>query len=63
MLDIGAIDAKIVQLSIRVGRKLLDYRPIDATLTKVTPEEGKVHSGLHLIGDGECGPGDLFVGR
>jgi hypothetical protein len=63
MFDIGAVDAEIVQLSIRIGREFLDHLPIDATLAEVTPDEGKVHRSLHLIGDGEWGPDDLSVGR
>ena len=30
-MNVGAIDADIVQLAIAIGRKLLQYAPIDAT--------------------------------
>jgi len=49
MVDVGAVDADIVQLAVRVGGQLAHYAPVDLAGAKVTTYERKAHRRLHLV--------------
>jgi hypothetical protein len=49
VFDVGAIDAEIMQLAVRIGRKFLNHRPVHTPLAEKSPNEGKVHGILHLV--------------
>jgi hypothetical protein len=49
MVYVGAVDADIVQLAVRVGGQLAHYAPIDLAGAKVTTYERKAHRRLHLL--------------
>jgi len=56
MTDIGAVDAEVMQLAVRVGGQLTHDAPVDLAGAKKTTYESEVHRCLHFHGADSSGP-------
>ena len=48
-MNIGAIDADVVELVIRIARKLLEYGPVGPASSEEARERKHFHDGLHCV--------------
>jgi hypothetical protein len=48
-VNVGAIDADVVQLAVRIGRKLLQHAPKDTTCAQEARKREHLHGGLLLL--------------